>query len=448
MPIYCIDDGGDGSQTNTTHSSSVLDWAKADTSIANLLAYDAAALTTAGNVIYFGDDHNDPNAVAALTLTGPASGGAVILVSADRTQSTPTYKKGTGNQISSLGGAFSTTLDGSFALIGISAASGAGFVHGADANEVALMRYCTVKLGHAGQFEVTSAFAIVEDLTINCAADSGPTAVDVVSSSTNLHRPLTDVTVVSGSNRTGQAFTSQTVVLGADLSSCVDSGFDVVGTTTFFSSIANVKTHSTYSLSDIGAGSVSITQLSNVGPTYDATQLLSWDGALQVRSTDDIYRTDGAKVEGVNCAWQLRTDIVTTYIGELHYGSTPWMFGRVASTGSRTFDVYITNDTADFDNSQVWLEVVYLDASGSPTIAVASDRREFPAAATTSPGGVSRDDTTSTWVGAGPSYTYKQRLRVTANVGQAGQFRARVCVGLASIGAARNFYVDPKVTVT
>ena len=42
MPIYCIDDGGDGTQINTTQSAGALDWTKADTTIANLIAYGHA----------------------------------------------------------------------------------------------------------------------------------------------------------------------------------------------------------------------------------------------------------------------------------------------------------------------------------------------------------------------------------------------------------------------
>jgi hypothetical protein len=58
------------------------------------------------------------------------------------------------------------------------------------------------------------------------------------------------------------------------------------------------------------------------------------------------------------------------------------------------------------------------------------------------------DDTTSTWVGTGPSFTYKQKLSVTATVAEEGQYRARVCVGVASIASSRYFYIDPKVTVS
>ena len=53
------------------------------------------------------------------------------------------------------------------------------------------------------------------------------------------------------------------------------------------------------------------------------------------------------------------------------------------------------------------------------------------------------DDTTSTWVGSGPAYTYKQKLSTTVTIGEVGQIRARVVTGVASIASSRNFYIDP-----
>jgi hypothetical protein len=122
---------------------------------------------------------------------------------------------------------------------------------------------------------------------------------------------------------------------------------------------------------------------------------------------------------------------------------TNWIYGEVASTGSKTFTVYITNDTADFTDAQVWLEVEYLGTAEEANTTLASDHRTITTTAANQ-----TDDTTSTWNGTGPSFTYKQSLAVTATVGETGQSRARVCVGVASIASSRYFYIDPKVTVS
>ena len=112
-------------------------------------------------------------------------------------------------------------------------------------------------------------------------------------------------------------------------------------------------------------------------------------------------------------------------------------------TGSKTFDVFITNDTADFTDSEVWLELSYQDTAGEPQWVRATDR-----AVITASGTAQDDDTSSTWVGTGPSFTYKQKLSVTATIGEAGQVRLRVGIAVASIASSRYFYIDPMVAVS
>jgi hypothetical protein len=124
--------------------------------------------------------------------------------------------------------------------------------------------------------------------------------------------------------------------------------------------------------------------------------------------------------------------------------NTKWIYGYIGSTGSKTFDLYITNDTADFTDAEVWLEVEYLGTADGAKWDRATDQR----ATITTTAAAQADDTTSTWNGTGPSFTYKQKLSVTATVAEEGQFRARVCVGVASIASSRYFYIDPKVTVS
>jgi hypothetical protein len=123
------------------------------------------------------------------------------------------------------------------------------------------------------------------------------------------------------------------------------------------------------------------------------------------------------------------------------------MVGEVSSTGSKTFDVYITNDTADFTDGEVWLEVAYRGTTDEAIGAIAHDRRGANGDILDT-ANAQTDDTTSTWTGTGPSFTYKQKLSVTATVNETGLYRARVVVGKASIASSRYFYIDPKVTVT
>jgi hypothetical protein len=160
----------------------------------------------------------------------------------------------------------------------------------------------------------------------------------------------------------------------------------------------------------------------------------------RVDSSTVIYRSSGATIESDVVSWLVTT---TASCSEAAPFRSPWIYGEVAA-GSRTFDVYITNDTADFTDAQVWLHVEYLSTADEAIAAVATDQR----ATITTVEADQTDDTASTWFGAGPAFTYKQRLRVSATVGESGQYRARVVCGVASISGSRYFYVDPLVTVT
>jgi hypothetical protein len=129
---------------------------------------------------------------------------------------------------------------------------------------------------------------------------------------------------------------------------------------------------------------------------------------------------------------------------------TPWVYGEISGTGSKTFDLYITNDTADFTDAEVWIEVEYLGTVDEAQSNLATDWRHYPTGSNyiTTTAAAQTDDTSSTWNGTGPSFTYKQKLSVTATVNETGQFRARVACAVANVASSRYFYVDPKVTVT
>jgi hypothetical protein len=210
---------------------------------------------------------------------------------------------------------------------------------------------------------------------------------------------------------------------------------------------SNCKITSAQAAAPVAAGgnAAQSLRLINCAVANSPTAIVDRSYFGQVLSTADVSRTGGASIQGVASAW-----LVTTTANANQYAPyvSPWIYGTTTS-GAKTFDVFITNDTGDFNNAEVWLEVEYLGTSGSPVSVLATDKVGPIGSGTTSPGSVSRDDTTSSWSGGASGFdTYKQRLRVSATVGQAGIYRARVCVGLGGIASTRDFYIDPKVTVT
>ena len=454
MAIYTIWSGGDGTQTNTTQSATTLDWSKSDTSVANLIAYDANAFTTSGNVIYFADDHSDPNKAANWTLTGPTSGLPVILISADRTQSTPTYKAGTGAQLSSLGGAYSMTLDGCFGLYGVRAVGGGGITLDADADEQIKAESCTFVIATNSGISAgtTSSTSIGKVQLDNCVIDLSADAPSARSTNVINHQlsrcVIRSLSFVNAGYRTGGVFGANTNCNALDASGLDLSGFtnatlcEVMGATAGAGTIelSNIKTASTWALSTVAPQSSCRLMATNIGPDDAPTALYLVGFTGSCISTSSIYRSGGAQIGTTPTAWLITT---TASCGESAPFYTPWIYGRVNSTGSRTFDCYITNDTGDLTDAEAWLEVEFLSESGEAIWDLASDQRVITATAV-----AQTDDTTSTWTGTGPAFTYKQKLSVTATVNQAGQYRVRVAVGKTSVAGSRYLYIDPAVTVS
>lgn len=449
MAVYCVDDGGDGSQDGATQSLVTLDWSKADTSFANL---PAGALSTAGNVVFVGDDHGNSTTGADQTIAGPSSGLSLIIISADRTQVTPTYKKGTGNQFNSTDGAYNIVFNGTFALYGICINSGKAITFEGDQDESFFTSDCTLKPGNGSNVNLSggnATFSINKNLTVDLTNDTGATSAIIM----NLQGggaicDINGLTISNADDRTGAIFSSGIssgcyLVSGADLSA-VPAAVEILNnsSTHYVRSVFNnCLTAATAVIAGIPGYTVPRASCYNIGSEDLPTYTCIATGAGILISTTIIYRTGGGDVEGVACGWLVTTSAVCS---ENHQFQTDWFYKTIDTTGSKTFDVYITNDTADFTDAEVWLEVEYFETDNEAQWTLITDQR----ASITATAAAQTDDVASTWNGAGPSFTYKQKLSVTATIGETGQFRARVCVGKANIGSASYFYIDPKVTVS
>ena len=444
MTVYFVDDGGDDSDGLT--------WAKAYTSIN---ALDTAVALASGDIVYFGHDHNC-QAVngASLTITGPASGLPVIFISATQGSDPPAYQKGTGTQIDTTEAAtYDITFDGSFAFYGLLVKSGRDIFCYSDADEYLFSKNCTFAPGVNGiiylsnnSSSASAHEALIVDLTQDGSSNRANAVFEVVGSTTNAFSGLT---FVNAGFRTGTVFASGTNVHGNIRVSGADfSGFTNAAPCELLNSgmgivyLSNCKTAATFTLVNTNAVRPFTDILStNVGSTDDPASLRYHDYFGDIVSSTSIYRSGGATIEGIANSWLVTTTANCNEYAPFH---SPWIAGYNSSTGSRTFTLYISNDTGDFDNSQAWLEIEFMATSGSPLYTLASDQR---ATITTTPV-VQDDDTASVWNGAGPTFAFKQKLIVTATVGEAGQFRARVVTVVASIASSRNFMVDPAVFVS
>jgi hypothetical protein len=449
MATYYVDDGGDGTTENS--------WATADTSIN---ALDAEYTFASGDIIYFG--HNSvcqATNTANLTVTGPTSGAPVLFISATQGSSPAAYQASSTNQIDTTESTYNLIFDGSFAFYGMCVAAGGYISLNNDADELIAVHDCTLKPGNGRQIEMgsnSSSRTLMQNTTVSMAADSGATAAQVFSGFSYGEATLQKVTFTNGTNRTGVVVSASGGLNTFRASGCDFSTFtnataceivtgDVAGNFYF----SNCITASTWTPMTTGRPTaMGEIWFVNCGPADDPTYLLYRNPMGDVASSSAIYRTGGASVEGSSCSWLVTTPATIPVEGKPFY--TPWIYGEVSSTGSKTFDLYITNDTADFTDAEVWLEVEYLGTVDEAQSNLASDWRHNPATSTyiTTTAAAQTDDTSSTWNGTGPSFTYKQKLSVTATVNETGQFRARVACAVANVASSRYFYVDPKVTVS
>lgn len=441
MADYFLDDASNATNDGASWATCYNTWAQVA----------SAGILTASNRLFVGADANITDPGAALTITGPTSGTpAPIISSTVGSGTTVSYAVGTGKQIDTDSGAYAVTFDGSFALYGIRVVSGAAINLTADANEQMFTSGCKFLPAAGAQIAIgtsSTASSLHKNITIDLSQDTGSTGTDVVTW-TGGYIEITGLTISNGSNRTGQLFgqcpAGLAVVSGIDMTSCTGSGFDLLDARTGAVFISNVITDATWSAISVVTDQGGFYSITNIGPADAPTALYIGNYLGSIVSSAAIYRTGGASVEGEATAWLVATTASCAEGAPYH---TPWVYG-VTTAGSKTFGAYITNDTADFTDAEVWLEVQYLSTEDEAIWALATDQR----ATIITTAAAQTDDTTSVWVGLNNSgqglADYMQKLSITATVGEAGQYRARVAVGVASIAGSRYFYIDPKVTVS
>jgi hypothetical protein len=440
MADYWVYHGAGGSNDGSSWTNAFTSW---DVGAA------VTALAITGNRFFVADDHVDPGDGTAKTHVGPSSGGPVVIISADRadTGSVPAYKKGTTAQFNTTDGAYNLLLNGSFALYGVRLASGSGTFLDTDNNEVGLFDSCDF-VPPAGGGVTVAAVVGTRQIFYKCrfilSADSSNQAGSVILGQASGHTEFYEPVFVDATYRTGGVFSliaSRFFVSGADFSGFSNATLcEPALRSTGHAVFNNCKLTSAAAASPVSAGSLgdnygAYVLLTNCS-TVDAPESLYFGGQCGTVASSTVTRTGGATVAGVAHSWKVGSSNSAFESAPLY---TPWIYGVIASAGSKTFTVYATNETADLTDAEIWLEVEYLGTADSPLYTLATDKR-----ATITTGATAQtDDTASSWTGV--TGTYKQSLAVTATVGEAGQYRARVAVGRTSLS---NLYIDPKVTVS
>ena len=453
MTDYFLDDASNGTNDGLGWSTCYNTWAQVN----------AAGILTATNRLFVGADANITNPGAALTITGPTSSRpAVIISSTVGSGTTVSYSQGTGTQVNTTGGAFDITLDGSFALYGLRFTPGQTVVFGADSDEITFAQSCIFAPGAGNNAAISTGGNQSRARLVGCVIDF--TADSTTSRSANVISGASPgLLEINGMTFTNAGYRTGAVIAATGLGSCAKvSGMDISGfpstceihdlSFTFGShEISNVLTAATWTVFGTGTprsgGRLVVT---NTGPEDAPTYLALGTYYGNVLSSAAIYRTGGATVEGIACSWLITTTANCSEGSPLY---TPWIYGTTTN-GTKTFTVYATCNnssptTATLQDDEIWLEVEYLGTADEAQWTLVTDQRATIVTAAAD----QTAETASTWVGlndAGQGFAdFRFKLECAAVVvGETGQYRARVAVGMASITSASYLYVDPLVTVT
>lgn len=444
MATYYVDDGGDNSNGQS--------WVSAYTSVNSL---DTAVALANGDVVYFGSDHQcQATNSADLTIVGPTSGNPVSFISStvDLTGAATgvSYVSGSGSQIDTTEGTYSVILDGSFALYGIKIVSGADIELKSDYNEIQQHKECSFVLGddgvlYPGTGTTNGPKVEIIDSRIDTLADTGTPINNIIETNGICDFRLCGCDFGANSLRADSVIRVGTVNATAEVVGCDMSGLTNVsrvftipaGTQSIHLAQCSIPSGVTM-FYDAGSAAYPAFEFlatdTNNNPTY--TYCKKSFGIIDSSTTE--YRTSGAQIAGTSFSWRVNSTTSSCGRGSEFY--SPWIYGYISTTGTKTFSLHITNDLKDFTNSEVWLEVQTKTIASSSTWQTVSDEQFAPDNAT-----AQTDDTGSTWAAGG---TYSQTLSVgSVAVNTVGLYRARVCIAYPSIVVGNYFYIDPQVTV-
>ncbi len=430
-----VDDAGDNTNGQT--------WATAWTT---LDSYIANATPTAGDVVVFGHNTTDSQASHSHTMV---SGEGVPIALVSVTQGTGSvsgggfvYQKATTAQITS--SATDIEFFNSCSLYGLYLDATRDIEFDANAAGYIYLYDCTLAVGDSDEVIVwdPSGTVVFDRCTIDDSATGGTASIRLMNvSGTTI---LRDCSFTATSGRNAEIFLTgtnhkQTLITGCDFSAFTNATKpEIIRASTTNGRIVISNCYNSQSLpilypsNTYGNGEVIATDAWTGTQPEHLVHANNWGGT---DSSTSVTRTSGATVEGTAVAWNITTESI---VGNGLQYCTPWIYANVGTTGSKTFDVYVSHktqassDVGDFTIDQVWLELEYKATASRGEWTFADDSSIA-------------DDTGSTW---GGSPAYMQKLSITKTINTVGLARVRVCCAIPSMVGGDAFYVDPEVTVT
>lgn len=439
-------------------SGTGLSWEQAFVSWAEMLAVAGSSGTpfTAGDIVYIGNDHTDPNPGAARTIYGVAGRDPVQIISSDDAGggTTVSYATGNADQIDMTG--YLLTLDGSFAFYGVRFLMSAVTVT-TQYNEQVTFEDCYFDIGANNAYlYVSNVDHCLPTIIKRCTWDGNAysSVAACFQHAQDAYAYAQDVTFTGVENYTGTIFAQGAwYVSGCDFTDFDNATLCEVLNDAYFPSVFNnCKLTAAQAAAPISVVYEGVVQLVNCTTDDYPYSLRHRDVWGTLKSSTSITRDSGAAVEGTSVSWIVQTHATDTSEDRVFY--TPWIYGTIASTGTKTFSIAVARNysATPFTDAQVWMEVESMETASSPKSTLRSDHRGGTGSSNAnilSSANNQTADATSTWNNLNATNN-KMTLAVTGvSVQQAGLFRARVCVGIAGlVFDTDELVIDPKVTVS
>ena len=160
-------------------------------------------------------------------------------------------------------------------------------------------------------------------------------------------------------------------------------------------------------------------------------------GAGSVKQETVKVRTGGASDGTTGLSWAMASTAIISLPAPL---CTPWITGWIDTAEEKTWTAEILHDSlTDLQDDEVWIEVEFMGTSGFPLSTLSTDRVADVLASA-----ANQATSAETWTTTGLTNPNEQALSVTETVAEIGQWRARVCLALAS----KTVFVCPKIEIT
>lgn len=425
----------------------------------------ALAIATNADTIWLDPSHAESTA-GAVTLTCPSSQGLRILCADARTSEPPTglatsasvavgaaaaaltvggfayiygvnFRGGTNNSSTCVVSVLTPATPGGMVLdncvLDVRTANAGGRLdlgqnnNSANDNTYVSLLNCIVKFGATGQtISLRQGDIEIRGLSLD-GAGSIPTTLFSFAAG------IQSNVIVEASDLSGRAFTNLVNVAAAAASSLLIRNCKIPA-----SMVVTTGTHP-----GIGGPVVRMHNCDDGSTNYRIAEA-SWAGS--VVSDTSVYNDAGADDgSGQGFSWKMTTNANALFPFAL-LESPEFVQWNTATGSSKTVTVEIVHDGASaFKDNEVWLEVQYLSATGTPLGAIVTDRMANVLSTATA-----QATSTATWTGdtgTGPngSTTWNTlKLECSFTPQKAGYIHAKVVMAVPS----KTVYVDPLITVS